>query len=280
MSLTEKHRNSPFVDAETLIATPNGNRLFVDVRLGDPDVELEKFRDGHIYGAVHAQIRDVFAAQPTAHSGNLPLRRLEDLRVTLNAWGVDAQTEIVLYGPTLALAARGWWVLRWAGLEHVSVLEGGLRAWTAAGGPVARGDAPPRRAGTARLLSLSPGNLADIDLHAVNRRSDAVVLLDARDEAAYQAGHIPGALNAPASDLWTPSGGLRPERVIASQYAKAGVLPDHEVIVYCGGGVLSALSWMTLAEAGVSVRLYVGSWSEWHKLRDKRQVRAKTGGEA
>lgn len=165
LSVTEKHRKSPFVDAETLIATPDGDRLFVDVRLGDPEAELEKFRDGHIFGAVHAQIRDVFAAQPMAHSGNLPLPYLEDLRFTLEAWGVDAQTEIVLYGPTLALAARGWWVLRWAG----------------------------------------------------------------------------------------------PERVIASQFAKSGVLPDSDVIVYYGGGVLSALTWITLAEAGVSVRLYVGS---------------------
>jgi thiosulfate/3-mercaptopyruvate sulfurtransferase len=275
-----KQRKSPFVRAETLISEPSANRLFVDVRLGDPEVELEKFRDSHIFGAVHAQIRDVFAARPTARSGNLPLPELDDLHGTLEGWGVDTQTELVLYGPSPALAARGWWVLRWAGLKHVRVLDGGLRAWAAAGGAVARGDGPLRGAGTGHLPSLSPGNLADIGIDEVNCCSDSVVFLDARDEASYQAGHIPGAVNAPVAELWTSSGGLRPEQVIASQFAEAGVGPGSQVVVYCGGGVLSALTYMTLAEAGVSVRLYVGSWSEWHKHRDRRHMSVVAGGKA
>jgi len=280
MQVIEKQRKSPFVRAETLISEPSANRLFVDVRLGDPEVELEKFRDSHIFGAVHAQLRDVFAARPTARSGNLPLPELDDLHGTLEEWGVDARTELVLYGPSLALAARGWWVLRWAGLKHVSVLDGGLRAWVAAGGAVARGDGSPRRAGAGHLPPLSPGNLTDIEIDEVNCRPDSVVLLDARDEASYQAGHIPGAVNAPAAELWTPSGGLRPEQVIAHQFAEAGVGPASQVVVYCGGGVLSALTYMTLAEEGVSVRLYVGSWSEWHKHRDRRHMSAVAGGKA
>ena len=45
MPITNTPQRSPFVTAETLIAHPRANRLFVDVRLGDPDVELERFRE-------------------------------------------------------------------------------------------------------------------------------------------------------------------------------------------------------------------------------------------
>ncbi|MDN7179228.1 rhodanese-like domain-containing protein [Caballeronia sp. SEWSISQ10-4 2] len=277
MPFANTQQLSPFVRADTLIAQPKANRLFVDVRLGDPDVELERFRDSHILGAVHAQIRDVFAAPATAQSGNLPLPDIDSLRSRLAAWGVDAETEIVLYGSTPALAARGWWVLRWAGFECVSLLDGGLRAWVAAGGAVARGDAPPPRASGGPAPTLTPGNLADINIAAVSRLESGTILLDARDEAAYQAGHIPGARNLPAVSQWTPTGMLRQKQVIASQYAEAGIVKGSTVVVYCGGGVLSALSYVTLVEAGISPRLYVGSWSEWNKHRELRLLPADRG---
>ena len=178
------------------------------------------------------------------------------------------------------MAARGWWVLRWAGVEHVRVLDGGLRAWTAAGGAVARGDELRRRAADSPLMRLSPGHLPEIAIEEVNRRHHDVLLLDARDEAAYQAGHIPGSVNVPAAQLWTPAGNLRSEHVIDAVYAQAGVHKNTEVVVYCGGGVLSALTWMTLNEAGFKTRLYVGSWSQWHKHRERQIALEVDGGAA
>lgn len=264
--------SSLFVRAETLLARPSAKRLFIDVRLGDPAEALSQYRDCHIHGAVYAQIRDAFAAPPTPASGNLPLPDLASLAQTLATWGVGTDTEVVVYGPTPALAARGWWVLQWAGLTQVRLLDGGLRAWMAAGGPVARGDAPRRP--TQIPLTLPGSRLAQIDAAGVGAVDQTVALIDARDEATYHAGHIRGARSLPAAGLWSPAGVLRSPDAILSQYAEAGIAPGDDVVVYCGGGVLSALTCMTLLEAGMRPHLYVGSWSEWSKDPARRQQSA------
>ncbi|WP_191002327.1 sulfurtransferase [Cupriavidus pauculus] len=273
--MTTLHARAPFARAEDLLAAPRDNRLFIDVRLGDPATELESYRDGHIHGAVHAQIRDVFAGPPTAATGNLPLPDPVSLALVLEAWGVDEDTEIVLYGPNLALAARAWWVLRWAGLSRVLVLDGGLKAWTAAGGAVARGDAVPSRRIPGRLPRLSAGALPEVGVAELASTPPATIV-DARDAASYQAGHLPGAIHLAAAEHWTPSGLMRSREILATRYAEAGLRPGGDIAVYCGGGVLSALVWMTMVEAGLSPRLYVGSWSEWSR-DPARLAQSETG---
>lgn len=256
------------VDADTLIATPHPDRLFIDLRLGEPDEEIDSFRKSHIFGAVYGQIRDSFAAPPTPESGNLPLPAIDALQRVLDDWQVGAETEIVVYGPSPALAARGWWVLTWAGVPNVRLLDGGLAAWTKSGGAVAQGDAAPRTRRSAPVR-LSPDNLPSIVVADVAALDANTILIDARDEGAYLSGCIPNARNLPAADQWTPSRTFRSPREIRELYESVGVTPDSDVVVYCGGGVLSAMNFMTLAAVGARPRLYVGSWSEWCKCADR-----------
>jgi len=253
------------VQAEDLIARREVNRLFIDVRLGEPEDEFRKYREGHVHGAVHAQIRDVFASKPTPASGNLPLPVLGDLERQLRKWQVDDETEIILYGPSPALAARGWWVLRWAGLSNVKVLDGGLKAWVDAGGPVAQGESVPSKRAGAAGLTLKSDRMPSIEVTEVEKLSDDTLLIDARDEASYYSGRIPNARSLPASEQWTPTSRLRTVEEIRELYERVGVQDDSSVVVYCGGGVLSALETLTLEALGIRARLFVGSWSEWNK---------------
>jgi thiosulfate/3-mercaptopyruvate sulfurtransferase len=262
-------RTPHVVEAAQLLDAPNENRLFLDVRLGESADELKSFRDGHIHGAVYAQIRDVFAGNPTARSGNLPLPAIEDLQRQLRAWGVDPQTELIVYGPSPALAARGWWVLRWAGLRNVKVLDGGMKAWTTQGGPLAQGDYIPARRSASEHLVLTAGHMSDISVDEVETLGRDVVLIDARDENSFLAGAIPHAVNLPSAEQWTPGATLRTTQEIAALYERTGALSGAEVVVYCGGGVLSALSVLTLSALGPTPRLFVGSWSEWNKSAER-----------
>jgi rhodanese-related sulfurtransferase len=84
-----------------------------------------------------------------------------------------------------------------------------------------------------------------------------VVFIDARDDAKYQEGHIPGAWQF---DYY------RPERHLAA------VLPlvqlAHEVVVYCEGGDCedSQLTAMFLKDNGIpadKLKVYVGGMHEW-----------------
>lgn len=258
------------VQPETLLLQPSSNRLFIEARLGtDLEEEYRNYRDNHIMGAVYGQIRDVFASPPTDTSGSLPLPKIEDLQETLRRWQVDPETEIVVYGPSMALAARAWWTLRWAGLPRVLILDGGIKAWAAAGGPVEQGEyVPPPRASAANL-DLQPGQLPQVLVSELESLPESVVLIDAREENAYLAGHIPGAKNLPASELWTPAGALRTVNQVRRLYEEVGVTSESDVVVYCGGGVLSALEALTLNALGYRSRLYVGSWSEWGRSSER-----------
>ncbi|MGE4370049.1 MAG: sulfurtransferase [Burkholderiaceae bacterium] len=259
-------RTDQIVQPDELLNNPAPHRLFIEARLGAvPEDELRSYREGHIHGAVYAQIREVFASPPTLQTGNLPLPDISVLQARLRQWHVTQDTEIIVYGPSMALAARAWWVLRWAGLSRVRVLDGGMKAWVACGGGLAQGDYLPAMHDAASDVVLRSDSLPSISVQEVDALDDSVLLIDARDEPSYLAGCIPGAVNLPASELWTPASNLRTSQEIQELFRQAGALSGKDVVVYCGGGVLSALEVLVLGALGKRTRLFVGSWSEWSR---------------
>ena len=57
--------------------------------------------------------------------------------------GVSTGSTVVVYDEADAtVAARAWWLLRYFGHGDCRVLDGGFRAWAAAGGQVTTGDSP------------------------------------------------------------------------------------------------------------------------------------------
>ncbi|MFP3499184.1 rhodanese-like domain-containing protein, partial [Pseudomonas sp. SIMBA_059] len=80
--------------------------------------------------------------------GRHPLPDAQRLVARLREWGLDNDSEVVLYddGPG-AFAARAWWLLVWLGKRSgVAILDGGLKAWHAAHLPLSL-DPPPKREG-------------------------------------------------------------------------------------------------------------------------------------
>ena len=102
------------------------------------------------------------------------------------------------------------------------------------------------------------------------------MLLDARAPARFRgehepidpvAGHIPGAVNVPSTELLRlEGGGLLDAADLRARFVAAGVRDGAEVGAYCGSGVTAALEILALEVAGLRGALYVGSWSEW--IRD------------
>ena len=82
--------------------------------------------------------------------------------------------------------------------------------------------------------------IREISLESLRDRLEAgesFTLLDVREGEEFRAGHIPGAVNVPRAHLDSKA-----EATIADR--------DAPVIVYCAGGVRSALAAKTLAEMG------------------------------
>jgi thiosulfate/3-mercaptopyruvate sulfurtransferase len=84
------------------------------------------------------------------------------------------------------------------------------------------------------------------------------------------AGHIPGAVNLPATELLDAHGRFLDAAVLRERFEAAGVRGGTAVGAYCGSGVTAAHEVLALTVAGYpDAALYVGSWSEWIRDPDR-----------
>jgi len=229
----------------------------------------EDYDAGHVPGAFFVDL-DTELAAPPGDGGRHPLPEPAVLERWLRRCGITEQSRVVAYdGRESYAAARAWWVLRWAGVPDVRVLDGGYAAWLAAGLPVST-EEPADRQGD---VEVRPGHLPTLDADTAAALARDGLLLDARARERYAgetepidpvAGHVPGAINSPTSDWITADGTFR--RDLAEHWT--AVRGDHHgaVGVYCGSGVTAAHEMLALAVLGVDAVLYPGSWSEW--IRD------------
>jgi thiosulfate/3-mercaptopyruvate sulfurtransferase len=259
-----------------LRADPEG-LVLLDVRwaLGD-DRGRERYLEGHLPGAVYVDLDTELAAPATAADGRHPLPSLQALQAAARRWGVSAGSRVAVYdaGPGTA-AARAWWLLRWAGLSAVLILDGGLAAWTAAGGPVDSGDVVP----TPGDVVLTGGGMPVLDADAAaGLAAGTGLLLDARAAERFRgetepvdprAGHVPGAVSAPTTENLDADGRFLPAAVLSERFAALGVDRGTTVGVYCGSGVTAAHEVAALAVAGVDAALWPGSWSQWSADPDR-----------
>ena len=137
--------------------------------------------------------------------GRHPLPDPRRLEAALRAWGIDERSEVVVYdqGNSVA-AARAWWVLRWAGVAGVRVLDGGYEAWLCRGHAVSTEVPAP----AASSIRVRPGSLPTLDADAAAAWGRAGRLFDVRAAERFRgevepidpvAGHIPGAVNLPTT---------------------------------------------------------------------------------
>ncbi|MFJ8163960.1 sulfurtransferase [Streptomyces sp. NPDC096136] len=243
--------------------------VLLDVRwqLGGPD-QRPAYEAGHLPGAVYVDL-DRELAGPPGSGGRHPLPDPEAFGAVMRRAGVRADEPVVVYdGGQGWAAARAWWLLRWTGHPNVRVLDGGLAAWTAAGGPVTA-DAPTPTEGD---FKPNPGLFGLLEADDAAALARTGLLLDARAGERYRGevepidpvgGHIPGAVSAPTTENTGPDGLFLPAEALGARFAELGAVPGTEVGVYCGSGVSGAHEVLALEVAGIPAALYAGSWSHW-----------------
>lgn len=241
----------------------------LDVRweLGGPPGR-DLYLDGHIPGAAFVDLDTALAGPPGA-GGRHPLPDAEMFARAMQEAGVSSDRPVVAYdaGNSVA-AARAWWLLRYFGHTRVAVLDGGLEAWAAAGLPVDRGAVD---VDLGRFVA-SPGGMPLLDADAAAAVAQTGVLIDARAPERFRgerelidpvAGHIPDAVNVPATEVVDASGRFLDVDTLRALFAAAGVRDGACVGAYCGSGVAASHGVLALSLAGIPAALYVGSWSDW-----------------
>jgi thiosulfate/3-mercaptopyruvate sulfurtransferase len=254
--------------------------LDVRWRLGGPP-GIDSYRAGHLPGAVYVDLDTDLSGAPGA-GGRHPLPATAGFEAAMRRAGVRAGHPVVVYDDgDSTIAARAWWTLRYFGHDRVRVLDGGFRAWAAAGHPVTV-DEPSAGPGD---FTAVPGYLPVLDAAGADALVRSGVLLDARAGERYRGetepvdpvgGHIPGALNAPTAANVGADGRFRPPAELRERFAGLGIgtgqpgPPDAPAVgAYCGSGVTAAHEVLALALAGIPASLYVGSWSGWTADRSR-----------
>lgn len=276
---------SPLISADELadlLADPaedSARKLrLLDVRwtLSQPDGRAD-YAAGHIPGAVYVSLDDDLASHSDdPKAGRHPLPNPEDFEDTVRSWGIDATTPVVVYDDNRSLgAARAWWLLRWAGLDDVRVLDGGMQAWREAVGELSTETPEPMRSD----FHIQPDSMPTLTADKAAQLARTGTLLDARAPERYRgetepldakAGHIPGARNRPATaNTDATSHTFAPAAQLREAFAHLGVGSTGAVGVYCGSGVTACTNALALAQIGIRAALYPASWSGWSADPDR-----------
>lgn len=241
----------------------------------DPHAGAAAFALSHIPVAQHADLdTDLSDKSPGPHGefrGRHPLPTKEVFIYTLRKWGVNQDSQVVVYDAHGGMfAARLWWMLRWVGHKNVALLDGGLQAWQAMDGTL-----------TSRLITPTTGNIAlgdslvktvDVNDVVTNLSTHTYDILDARAADRFRgenevidptAGHIPGAKNRWFKENLTADGVFKSAELLRQELSQLIKTPAT-TIMQCGSGASACVNLLAMEIAGLEgAALYPGSWSEW-----------------
>ncbi len=266
-----------------------------DLRLIHVSPDRRVYNKRHLARAIYSDLhRDLALGGTAAETGDAEREWLvpdrEHVERLLRRWGVGEGDRIVLYDDVglNRHAIRGYWVLRLyrfpAGRLHI--LDGGIGAWTQAGGQTSR-EVPEADLADAQRSAQALGERDDsllatyeevLDWSREASKDGLTRLLDVRtvgeyvgtDVRAVRGGHIPGARHRNFEDLVAADGKLRPPDQVLAILRGSGVDPAEVRATYCQGAVRAALAWFVLHELASlpNVKSYGGSWEEWGNRPD------------
>ena len=263
--------------------------VVLDIRSAIDGGGVEAYVAAHIPGSVHSDY-DKAGWRVTRNDVPFMMPTVAELEKLIGDIGIDEDKHVVVVPAgnsytDFGSAARTYWTLKAVGLKNVSILDGGVAAWQAAGLPVARGDSKP--SATIFTATLDKSLIAQgTDVETIEGKGGAT-LIDARpasfflgkekapNAAAY--GHIPGALNLDSASYYdSKSNRLKPKAELAALSAQ---VPAGPAVSYCNTGHWAATDWFVLHEilGRQDVRLYDGSMVEWtsHANRPVESQRTK-----
>ena len=244
--------------------------------LSVPDAGYKNYLQGHIPGARYAHLNKDLSSPIKKNSGRHPLPLIDEFEEKLRAWGVDKHSQLVVYDDVAgAIAGRMWWLLRYLGHKNIAVLDGGFGKWCAEARPVTEKETVLTRVGNFSGQIHDSMQIKTEELERILRYKDTIVI-DARSPERYsgknetvdsEGGHITGSVNhSLQTNLDENACFLSADKLRDSYHGLYKPITVHS----CGSGVTACHNLLAMELAGFSkTRLYVGSWSEWIRSRER-----------
>jgi thiosulfate/3-mercaptopyruvate sulfurtransferase len=249
--------------------------VVLDIRSAIDGGGEKAYLAGHIPGSVHTDY-DKGAWRVMRNGVPFMLPSVPELDALIGDLGIDETTHVIVVPAGVSQsdfssAARVYWTLKVSGVTNVSILDGGVAGWKAAGLPLKEGrEEPSPKIFNATIDSSMIAELSDVEKALETHNA---TLIDARSPALYGGkekapqvaayGHIPGALEVDSASFYDDATNrLKPKAELA---AIAAQIPrDKPAVSYCNTGHWAATDWFVLSELlGRDAKLYAGSMVEW-----------------
>jgi thiosulfate/3-mercaptopyruvate sulfurtransferase len=272
---------APIVEPAELATRIDAPQLrIVDIRDGKDAAGRTPYEIGHLPGAVSAPYSQWRG--PKDNPGK-PLDAAQ-LTALVQRLGIDRDTEVVVVhegkdATDFGAAARVYWTLKTAGLTRLSILNGGVNGWRAAGRPLVA-DVPQVKPST-YVAQIDTKLIATRDEVAAAQAGQKAKLIDARPKAFFEGetrhaaakapGTIAGASNVDSA-VWfsKASGGSLLAAADVKRVAQSnGIEPGSgtDAVSFCNTGHWAATNWFVMSEmlGEKNVKLYPESMVEWSR---------------
>lgn len=255
-------RGQLLITAEKLKADFDGSKFRVlDTR------DREAYDKGHIPGALLVDM--VLWKKNSMQPFGLTDEKL--WQEPLDQLAITPETQVVVYGDMLPEVARLWWLLKYLGVKHVAILDGGFASWIKVGGEsstVATLVKPiehPIEFDTRRYADLD--QLVEMCITAQN-----AVLIDNRSVGEFtgkagfgvRKGHVPGACHVEWVEFLDADGKFLPDEQLRAKLNEAKLSTDVPVIVHCQSGGRSSVGVFVIELLGYpSPANYYQGWAQY-----------------
>lgn len=234
----------------------------------------EEYDAGHIPGAQFIELKDLSLTREETDL-SLQLPPADRLKTRFEKFGISNDSRIVLYfgKDWVSPTTRVYFTLDHIGLAgRTSILDGGMPAWTAAGGKLTK-DVPTVTPGRLKVKA-NDDLVARYDWINANLSNGRVKVIDSRDTQFYtganaagqpRAGRIKGAKSIPFSTLVDDKNVFLSKDALRKKFSDAGVDRSDTVVTYCHVGQQATVDYFAAKMAGFKVRLFDGSYQEWSR---------------
>ena len=265
--------------AELAVALETDAPVILDIRPTEASEGVdaaETYKAGHIPGAINAPYGRFRG--PAENPGAAPSE--DELTALLRELGLQTDSRVVIVHQgkdetDFGGAARVYWTLKSSGLTELSILNGGMKAWTEAGKPLSTEPVAPPQPSEITVTFSDRWTASSDDIRAVLEGSDEALLLDARPEAFWSGETMHAAAARPGTlpqsryfehSGWFDNGPAIVDAAAVRRLAEAeGFTSEEQVVSFCNTGHWAATNWFALSElAGVeNVKLYPESMVGW-----------------
>ena len=233
----------------------------------------------HVVGAVNTDFNKWRQPKPKKGMSLPDVRYLNEL---IGSLGVSPNTHVVLApigvnANEMAIATRIYWTFKVLGHEDISILDGGLIAYSEL--PAPKWSEEPKKPTRQAYEAKADLTLAPQAAEVFDEWKKGTSFVDYRSEDEFygrvgstRPGTIPNSKNLPFDTLVEPiqGGQFLPISELKQQYEDKTIPMTGEQIAFCNSGHRASLGWFVSHEllGNKDVRLYDGSMAEWAQYPD------------